>query len=391
MAVLPEAVVEIPTSERSPLISRRWLLAATVLGMIIGLGVIVAITRPTSPPLNWERQTGPTGQVNLDTLVATRGGFAMLSGVTADGVLLWSSRDGESWDFHPLSGSPSQLATIGGGRLIAYDVDGGRTVTSEAESWVDGEEIEFPDEIRSSRDSGRPSLIADDNGFVLSSILGDVWSSVDGSEFEIVVANPEWGPGQTVEVPFDSACRPPTRISPDVPPIVRTDTGFAALISSNAAEPFGIWPVCEPLLLSSADGRSWARSGTALGEGAYVYNVAWREGLFTAVGGTGIGEPAVWTSSDGQEWDQSEAFAFVSGVDLYTVQAGPAGWVILGRESEGATAVGWTSSDGLCWTALPDDVSGSGAAVAREMMMVVDRITFPGTWIATATGRTGTC
>ncbi|MGH8949103.1 MAG: hypothetical protein ACRDXF_09625, partial [Acidimicrobiia bacterium] len=317
MAVLPEAVVEVPTSERSPLISRRLLFAATVLGMIIGLVVIIAITRPTSPPLQWERQGGPTGQMNLDSLVATDDGFALLSGVTADGVLLWSSRDGESWDYRPLQGSPSQLTALGD-RLLAYDVDAGRILTPKDEMWVEGEEIEFPDEIRSRQGSGRQSLIADESGFIVTSILGDVWWSADGSEYEIVVADPEWGPGQTVEVPFDSVCRPPTRITPDVPPIVRTGTGFAALVSSNLAEPFGIWPVCEPQFLASADGRSWARSGATLGEGSYVYSVAWRDGLFAAVGGTGIGEPAVWTSSDGQRWDQSDTFAFVSGVDLYT-------------------------------------------------------------------------
>ena len=386
---MPEAVVEIPTAERSPLIARRWLFAAMVLGLIVGLVVIIANTRPTSPPLQWERQMGPTGPVNLDSLVATNDGFALLSGVTADGVLLWSSSDGASWENQALRGSPSQLAAMGN-RILAYEVDDGRILTIEGDSWVEGEEIEFPDEIRTGQ-SGRPSLITDERGFVITSILGEVWWSADGSEFDLVVADPEWGPGQTVEVPFDSECRPPTRISPDVPPIVETDTGFAALISSNPAEPFGIWPVCEPQLLSSADGRSWARSETQLGEGSYVYNVAWRDGLFIAVGGTGIGEPAVWTSSDGEEWDQSDTFALVSGIDLYTVHAGMAGWVILGREGEGSSPVGWTSSDGLCWTALPADVNGSGAVVSREMMMVVDRITYPETWVASTTGSRGSC
>ncbi|MGH3667305.1 MAG: hypothetical protein ACRDU7_03395, partial [Acidimicrobiia bacterium] len=128
MAVLPEAVVEIPTSERSPLVSRPWIFAAAVLGLIIGLVVIVAITRPTNPALQWERRMGPTGAVNLDSLVATHDGFALLSGVTADGVLLWSSRDGASWDNRPLQGTPSQLAAIGS-RLIAYEVDRGRIMT----------------------------------------------------------------------------------------------------------------------------------------------------------------------------------------------------------------------------------------------------------------------
>jgi len=387
---LPEAVVEIPTAERSPLIARRWLFAAMVLGLIVGLVVIIAITRPTSPPLQWERQMGPTGPVNLDSLVATNDGFALLSGVTSDGVLLWSSRDGASWDYRTLRGSPSQLAAMGN-QIFAYEVDAGRILTPEGDLWAEGEEIAFPDEIRSRQSSGRPSLIADESGFVITSILGEVWWSADGSEFDLVVPDPEWGPGQTVEVPFDSVCRPPTRISPDVPPIVRTDTGFAALISSNPAEPFGIWPVCEPQLLSSADGRSWARSGTALGEGSYVYHVAWQDGRFTAVGGTAIGQPAAWSSSDGQEWDRIDTFEFVSGVDLYTVQAGPAGWVILGRESEGSSPVGWTSLDGMCWSALPADVDGSGAAVSRDHLMVVERVTYPETWVAAATGSAGSC
>jgi hypothetical protein len=390
MARLPEAVVEIAPSERPPLVSRPWIFAAAVLGLIIGLIVIIAITRPTNPALQWERQMGPTGPVNLDSLVATTDGFAVLSGVTSDGVLLWSSRDGESWDFKLLSGSPSQLATMGG-RLVAHDVDAGRILTPDEESWVEGDEIDFPDEIRSRQGSGRASLVGANDGFVVTSILGDVWWSADGSEFSIVVADPEWGPGQAVEVPFDSGCRPPSRTSPEVPPIATTDSGFAALISSNPAEPFGIWPVCEPQLIFSADGHSWTRSGTSLGDGAYVYNMAWREQRFTAVGGTGIGRPAAWTSTDRRVWDPIDTFALLSGVDLYTVQAGPAGWVILGEESEDSSPVGWTSTDGLCWTALPAEVNGSGAAVSEEMVMVVDRITYPETWVATATGGTGTC
>jgi hypothetical protein len=391
MAVLPEAVVEIAPSERSPLVSRQWIFAAAVLGLIIGLVVIIAITRPTNPALQWERQMGPTGPVNLDSLVATSDGFALLSGVTADGVGLWSSSDGASWDYEPLQGSPSQLAAMGI-RLLAYEVDGGRILTPAAEGWVEGDELDFPDEIRSRQGSGRQSLVADDEGFVVTSILGDVWWSADGSEFDIVVADPEWGPGQAVEVPFDSGCRPPTRISPDVPPILTTESGFAALISSNSAEPFGIWPVCEPQLMFSADGRSWTRAGTPLGDGAYVYNMAWRDQRFTAVGGTGIGRSVAWTSTDGRVWDPIDnTFALLSGVDLYTVQAGPAGWVILGEESEDSSPVGWTSTDGLCWTALPAEVVGSGAAVSEKMVMVVDRITYPETWVATATGGTGTC
>jgi hypothetical protein len=390
MAVLPDPVVEIPPPEDSTMRPRRWLLPLMLVGLIAGVVVIVPITRPATPDLEWERGMGPTGPINLDSLVANNDGFALLSGVTADGVLLWSSRDGETWEYRPLRGSPSQLAVMGD-RLFAYGVDAGRTLTREDESWVEGEEIVFPDELRAGQGSGRPTLIADESGFIVTSILGDVWWSADGSAFDLVVTDPAWGPGQAVEVPFDSVCRPPTRTSPDVPPIVTTASGFAALISKSPAEPFGIWPVCEPQLLSSADGRSWTGIDAALGDGSYVYNMAWREGRFTAVGGSGIGRPVAWTSIDGREWDQIDTLGAISGVDLYTVQAGPAGWVILGRDSEGSDAIGWTSADGLCWSILPAEVDGGGAAVAGEQIMIVDRITYPRTWVAESTGSTGSC
>jgi hypothetical protein len=361
-----------------------------LVALIVGLVVIVPITRPANPDLEWKRGTGPTGPINLDSLVANNDGFALLSGVTTDGVLLWSSRDGETWDYRPLRGSPSQLAVMGD-RIFAYGVGAGRILTREGESWVEGEEIVFPDELRARQGSGRPTLIADESGFIVTSILGDVWWSADGSAFDLVVAHPKWGPGQTVEVPFDSVCRPPTRTSPDVPPMVTTDSGFAALISNSPAEPFGIWPVCEPQLLSSADGRSWTGIDAALGDGSYVYNMAWRDGRFTAVGGTGIGQPAVWTSVDGRDWVGVATLGAVSGVDLYTVQAGPAGWLILGRDGQRSNAIGWTSADGLCWSMLPEEVDGAGAAVSGDQIMIVDRITYPRTWVAESTGSTGSC
>jgi hypothetical protein len=390
MAVLPDAVVEVPPPEDSPANPRRWLLVATVIALIAGLLVIVAATRPNLPANDWERGRGPTGPINLDSLVTTNEGFAVLSGMTIDGVLLWSSSDGLSWDYRPLQGSPSQLAAIGN-RLVAYGANAGRILTPEGDIWVESEAIVFPDEVRSDQGSGRPSLIAGENGLIVMSILGDVWWSADGSEFDLVVADPEWGPGQTVEVPYDSACRPPTTTSPDVPPVVATESGFTALVSSNLAEPFGVWPVCEPESRFSRDGRSWKGTGEVLGDGAYVYNMAWRDGRFTAVGGRGIGRPVAWTSGDGQAWEPIDTFGPVSGVDLYTVQAGPAGWVILGRESEGSNAVGWTSSDGLCWSVLPQEIDGAEAAVSQDHIMIVDRVTYPQTWMASPTGDTGSC
>jgi hypothetical protein len=361
------------------------------LAMVATLSVFVSVTSPEVPPVEWSPGTGPDGPVNLDSLVATDDGFAILSGMTVEGVLLWSSAAAVSWRSQPLQGAPSQLAAIGE-EIVAYGVRGGRMVSRDGEEWVEaGEGIVFPDEIRSRQGSGRPSLVGADDGIVAMSLYGDVWWSGDGDEFDQVVAEPDWGPGSEVELAFDSACHPPTRTSPDVPPMVETDSGLAAMISSNPAEPFGVWPVCEPQIWFSDRGRSWAESGATLGEGAYVYNLAWRDGRFTAVGGHGIGLPAAWTSTDGQEWEPIEFFASLTGVDLYTVEAGPAGWVILGRDVEGSGSVGWTSLDGLCWLSLPWYVSGGDTAISSEHIVVLDRTSYPDIWVGTVTGGSGSC
>jgi hypothetical protein len=367
MAASSDTIVEIPPPEVAPTDRRRRSQPIMYLAMVVGLSVFVSVTSPEIPPVDWAPRTGPDGSVNLDSLVATDDGFAILSGMTGDGVLLWSSADAVSWRSHQLRGAPSQLATIA------------------------DDDIAFPDEIRSRQGSGRPSLIGGSDGFVALSLYGDVWWSADGDEFDQVVSDPEWGPGSEVELAFDSACRPPTRTSPDVPPLVETDSGLVAMISSNPTEPFGVWPVCEPTVWFSEDGRAWAESAVTLGDGSYVYNLAWRDGRYTAVGGYGIGLPTVWTSTDGRQWDQIEQLTSLSGVDLYTVEAGPAGWVILGRDSQGAGSVGWTSLDGLCWTSLPPFVSGGDTAITPEHIVVLDRTTYPDIWVGTITGGSGSC
>jgi hypothetical protein len=391
MAASSDTVVEIPPPEVASNERRRWGLLVMFLAMVFGLAVFVTATTPQLPPIEWERHFGPDGSVNLDSLVSTGDGFALLSGMTVDGVLLWSWTDAGSWHSQPLQGAPSQLATIEDG-LLAYGVRGGRVLARDGEGWAETRDaIVFPDEVRSRQGSGRPSLVGADDGIVAMSLYGDVWWSADGDQFDQVVADPDWGPGSEVELAFDSACRPPTRTSPDVPPMVETDSGLAAMISSNPTEPFGVWPVCEPRVWSSDDGRSWAQSDTTLGDEAYVYNLAWRDGRYTAVGGFGIGLPAVWTSTDARAWEPIDEFTTLSEVDLYTIEAGPAGWVILGRDSQGAGSVGWTSLDGLCWTSLPPFVSGGDTAVASEQVVILDRTEYPEMWVGTITGGSGSC
>ncbi len=386
MAVTPDHEVQSPPPGRSAGGSRRLDLVLPIAAVIVGVVVIAVITSPGPEGPQWGQQQGPAGPMALGSLVAVESGFAVLSGVTEDGVLLWWSEDGASWQSQslPPGATPNRLAT-NDNLLIAYDGMRALVLAFANESWELREEVVFPDEMRTGQSPGRPGLVPAPEGFIMTSVVGDVWWW-DLEGFQPVVTNPDWGPGQTVEVPFDSSCQPPTRISPDVPPIASTDRGITALISSNPDEPFGIWPVCEPEMLHSADGTKWDRSGITLDDGAYVYGVAFRDGTFIAVGGLGIDEPAVWTSTAGGDWEAIETFDSLGGIELYTVRAGGAGWVIVGQETETSSPLGWVSPDGICWTALPAEVDGDDAAVAPSRVVLVYRVTYPEIWVTDMAG-----
>jgi hypothetical protein len=172
---------------------------------------------------------------------------------------------------------------------------------------------------------------------------------------------------------------------------VVTNSRVFTLTSTNPAEPFGVWPVCEPRVWVSDDGSEWARVSTLTAEEGYVYDFAWRKGRFTAVGGFGIGEPAVWTSTDGTTWELITTFPEVPGFDLYTVGAGPAAWVILGQTDEESRPVGWTSLDGVCWEPLPWEAAGTDVAIGDDAVLILDRTRYPEIWRGSVTGGAGSC
>lgn len=385
----PMDVVEIPPPDHgeTPLNRRRLLPLLAVVGLFAG-ALFLSQTRPRTPAYTWSLIQGPPGLVNLDSLVALGDRFAMLSAITDRGVSIWwSDRSGE-WASQPVDGSPTQLAA-GGNRLAAYRVSSGEVLGHEPDGWVSQYEVEFPEETRSRQASGRPSVVLTDESLLVLTLFGDVWRSSSGSEFRRVIEDPSWGQG--VELGFLSACRPPNRSSPDVPPLVVAESRILALTSSNTNEPFGVWPVCEPVLWSSDKGIDWSSTQTNLTEaGNYVYDLAWRDGLFVAVGGRGIDEPLVWTSADGVEWDEVTITTQTS-VVFFRVEAGDAGWVILGRDVLGTGSVGWTSADGSCWERMELPVGGSEAVVAEEAILLVDRASYPDLWLGSPTGSRGTC
>lgn len=383
-----DGVVPIPPPDEATPAGSRW-----VAPSLIGVGLLVVVllalqTRPLVPAFEWSSFQGPDEPVILDSLVAVDDRFAVLSSVTDEGVsILWSDGTGD-WDGQLLEGSPNQLAS-GGDRLVAYRVTAGASLVAEEGGWMVTSEIEFPEETRARRASGRSGVVYSDHGLLELSLFGNVWLSSLPGEFTRVVEDPEWGPG--VERPFRSSCRPPSRSSPDVPPLAIADETTFVLVSSNPDEPFGIWPVCEPDTWKSDDGMAWSVETTSLSDGGtYVYDMAWRDDMMLAVGGRGSDEPVVWASSDGVEWTDITPTANRS-VVVDRVEAGGAGWVILGRDSLRSEPVGWTSRDGSCWERLVSPVGGSEAVVTDDEILIVDRTRYPDMWLGTATGSDGAC
>ncbi len=382
------AVQEIPPPEVAPARPSRWALPLAMLVLAGTLLVVLSLTTPRLPGYQWRRQPPPPASVNPDSLVAVDDRFALLSGMTAEGVILWALGPGEGWQSQVLSGAPSQLATLGND-LLAHGIREGGLLARSSDEWVETSKVAFPEDLRSRQESGKPAVMGDDEGILAVTLDGEVWWAGPGQEFTRVVEVPDWGPG--VEHSTRSSCAPPSRNAPDIPPLAKADYGYIALVSQNPEEVFGLRPVCEPRIWVSETGETWSATPAGFDDAAYVYDVAWRGGLFIAVGGVGIGEAITWSSPDGLNWEVVTALSSVGEADLFSVEAGEAGWIVLGRDEAGFESVGWTSTDGRCWEPVPLPVRGWDAAVARSRILVLDRGTPAGMWTGTPTGERGIC
>ena len=333
----------------------------------------------------WHQVAPPAGVANMESLMVTPDGFSVLSRPGEDGVILWSSENGVDWFSSSFPGAPVR-AVVRGDQLIGFRGSSANLLSRTAEGWTATASFDLPEAVRIGYGSGRPGLVADGDGFLTQTVTGDVYWSADGSSFELIIEEPTWG--VEIGMPTRQDCEPPATVSLDVPPVLVTPEGFLALVSRQALDPFGVWPVCEPDVWGSADGLRWATitGEPPFGPGAYLYDVDWRAGRLVAVGGVAFDEPAVWVSDDARIWRRIPFSGTEEPFELRRVDAGGLGWVILGELAERPGLVGWVSRDGECWETLPEAVQGRVAAVGNDRIIIADRIGFLDTWLGVVEG-----
>lgn len=137
-------------------------------------------------------------------------------------------------------------------------------------------------------------------------------------------------------------------------------------------------PDWTPAAWTSADGATWAIH--AVGTTGFTFPVSLVvgvDGTVVAVGRLGQ-SPVAWTSSDGVAWTQHAVPLLAGSViaeRMTTIVASEAGYVAggsAGPELFDRHARFWTSSDGIGWQSVPDDLAAFANAEVRAVTTVDD-------------------
>lgn len=349
-----------------------------ILAMVLALGFVA--TAEPAPSLEWRQGTAPQPSLNAESVIATPTGFSILGGPGPGGGVVYSTTDGQDWLSRPL---PRLSARIVYHRSGLFVVDG-RQVTRIGPDVDDPTvRIEIPEAVRIGNGSKRSGLVPLLDGMLVQTVSGDFYWSDDARRFERVVDAAAWRADSDVTPsPRDltdvapgrvrSNCRPIARRAPDIPPLAATDDRIVILVPEH--DPSVVWPACEPVPWISFDGTAWAATAdvSPFPAGAFVFDLAWRDGRFVAVGGLGYDRPMAWTSTDGFTWEPIDGLRPEPDVDLVEVDAGPLGWLVMASARDGSPRTGWFSRDGACWEPIPAEVDGHGSAIGEEYVVVVD-------------------
>jgi hypothetical protein len=261
------------------------------------------------PTVAYEAATVPGTELNSATTVIARGGQGLVA-IGYDGAfgsLLWTSADGgRTWT----DITPDNFAAIGIASVVEFEgmlvgVGRGNTIDIETEEAA--------------------VYLSDD---------GVAWRKVETAEQLI---------GQMIDV-------------------VATDDGLFAVGGVPGADSAGVW--------HSTDGEAWERIGGDF-EHAFLWAIAEGGPGLVAVGWRRNPDPdlAVWTSADaGQTWELAPDPEGFAGFEATDVAALPDGTLAMaGGALDGSGGRMWTSTDGITWTVVADDMGG--AAFARTIAL----------------------
>ncbi len=369
----PRIILVDPSEGRRPRETDRRTFGLIAAIIPIALVVVLAIAaRPPPSLFTWSPIDLPEPSPNLDTLIATPTGFALASRPTAGGGRLWFTSDTADWTAIDLPRAPTRVVALSDSYVV-YDSRSAFTLEEDGTM----RPLPVPEVLRTGYGSGRPGIVVGAQGIIALTVMGDVYR-IDGPQPALAITADRWR--SDVDFSPESRCRPPSRIGPDIPPVVAGPDAFYAFVAASDAS--GVWPICEPILWTSGDGSVWKRESdvSPFGIAAYLADVGWSGERFIAVGGAGFDRPAMWTSLDGLRWERLPAPPADHAYELLEVEGGPLGWVVVGRFTERPGLVAWVSRDGTCWEALPAEVAGRHVAVGSDAIIVADR-SMPRAWV----------
>ena len=125
----------------------------------------------------------------------------------------------------------------------------------------------------------------------------------------------------------------------------------------------------------SGDGLTWQRDDDPTGvfAGGRIWSMATRGDIVVAVGTNGdpiYGPAGAWRWTPAAGWQRGTIEPSDSGA-MAAVAVGPNGFVAVGKNGQDLGASVWTSSDGLTWTAVPDQPSLHYYQLALRMQSIV--------------------
>ncbi len=307
---------------------------------------------PTGP-ISWRTFTLPTGHLFIPV------GSAHGPVANEGSVLRWSTDGGVTWQGTPLSSEPWRVMADGDD-LVVYG-EGATRLTWLNDRWVEAATMRFePAPISVEEMAFGP------RGAV--AVAGaSLYFSRDGVTFRRAAREPS-ADAPTGGIPGDEGirggCEAPGGSSwpgtGSIGPVLATADGFVAFTAADPAD-WNDRPLCEPLAWTSTDGDAWTLASTTspFGDGAWVAQVAGRDGRFVAVGGAG-GNGKAWVSDDGVSWRDL-------GLDLgfagWTVAADDRGWVMASLDTSPTASGLRISADGTTWEPLPSTVPAPGGYI----------------------------